>query len=304
MLLLLTTSYSSINHIVPLLEMRRIEYFRMDMDCYWKYRFRLADNEFEISSPDGRSISSRSVSMVALFKAQMFIEDPFPEGKGIDSPRWVHSSLNSVLLCLVRWAIDRRMLKLWTPYELLYPKTLQMHRARKYFRVPSYCISWGYEMDSCIRIMKPINGRPMDNGAYIYARLMDVHDLSPEYPWFTQEPAKGNRDATVLFINGKVHCFQFATERGDLTDWRVTQGTDANKWEPWNAGEEFEGRIRAYMHDMGLKFGRLDFIIGGEEPEFLEVNPCGQFGWLDDDSLALHNEILDAILDPSSVIIL
>ena len=133
-------------------------------------------------------------------------------------------------------------------------------------------------------------------------KKVNAADLSPDYPWFTQEPAKGNRDATVLYINGKVHCYQFATERGELTDWRVTQGTDANKWEPWDAGEDFENKVRAYMQDLGLKFGRLDFIIGSGEPEFLEVNPCGQFGWLDDENFTLHNEVLDAILDPSSTI--
>ena len=53
---------------------------------------------------------------------------------------------------------------------------------------------------------------------------------------------------------------------------------------------------------MNLKFGRLDFIIGGKEPQFLEVNPVGQFGWLDDEKLTLHNEVADAILDASTTI--
>ena len=138
-----------------------------------------------------------------------------------------------------------------------------------------------------------------------YAHIVDRSELHPDWPWFTQEIADGNRDATVVYINGKVHCFQFAAERGDLTDWRVTQGTDSNQWIPWDAGAEFEEKIRLYMKDLGLKFGRLDFIIGGKEPQFLEVNPCGQFGWLDDEeTLTLHNEVLDAILDQSSTVYL
>ena len=150
-------------------------------------------------------------------------------------------------------------------------------------------------------MVKQLTQRPYQ-GMALYVDKVNATDLSLEFPWFVQEPAKGNRDATVLYINGKVHCYQFATERGELTDWRVTQGTEANKWVPWNAGEEFENKVCAYMREMGLKFGRLDFIIGGDEPEFLEVNPCGQFGWLDDENLTLHNEVLDAILDPSSTI--
>ena len=58
------------------------------------------------------------------------------------------------------------------------------------------------------------------------------------------------------------------------------------------------------MTELGLKFGRLDFIIGGEAPQFLEVNPCGQFGWLDDEEQELHQEVANAIFEPSSIITL
>ena len=153
-------------------------------------------------------------------------------------------------------------------------------------------------------IVKSLIARPFDDRRFLFAKALDVNSLSPEYPWFTQEIASGNRDATVLYVNGRVHSYQFATERNELTDWRVTQGTDANRWEQWDAGEEFMGKVRAFMLEMGLKFGRLDFIIGGKEPQFLEVNPCGQFGWLDDANKNLHKEVADAILDQESVIII
>ena len=68
--------------------------------------------------------------------------------------------------------------------------------------------------------------------------------------------------------------------------------------------EHFKDRLNAFMSELGLKFGRFDFIIGGEEPQFLEINARGQFAWLDDENLTLHNEVVDAILDPSSTIIL
>ena len=181
------------------------------------------------------------------------------------------------------------------------PKHFKMIRAQKFWNVPRWSIDFRHTSLKGEVMVKQLTQRGY-NGMRLDVKKVNAADLSPDYPWFTQEPAKGNRDATVLYINGKVHCYQFATERGELTDWRVTQGTDANKWEPWDAGEDFENKVRAYMQDLGLKFGRLDFIIGSGEPEFLEVNPCGQFGWLDDENFTLHNEVLDAILDPSSTI--
>ena len=136
----------------------------------------------------------------------------------------------------------------------------------------------------------------------MYAKITDQGELDTDWPWFTQEIADGDRDATVLYINGKIHSYQFATVRGELTDWRVTQGTERNQWIPWESSSDFERKVDAYMKEMNLKYGRLDFIIGGQEPQFLEVNPCGQFGWLDDARHTLHNEVVDAILDPSSTI--
>ena len=177
-----------------------------------------------------------------------------------------------------------------------------MIHARKYFEVPTFLLHWGKCFSSKEVIVKPLTARPFSNGQLMYAEKVNRKLLDRKYPWFTQEIAEGNRDATVVYISGKCHCYQFAKTRGKLTDWRVTQGTSDNKWIPWNAGEEFEEKVDAYMKELGLHFGRLDFIIGGKEPQFLEVNPCGQFGWLDDEKLTLHNEVVDAILDPRTTI--
>ena len=203
------------------------------------------------------------------------------------------------------YGTQHNLIRLWHPHGFGHAKTFQMELAKRYFQVPEFRLYWGFTMGSHKLIAKPLTQRPLSNGEMMYARIVDQADLNPKWPWFTQEIADGDRDATVLYINGKVHCYQFATTRGELTDWRITQGTDANRWISWDAGDEFERKIHLYMHDMKLKYGRLDFIIGGQEPQFLEVNPSGQFGWLDNENgLPLHNEVADAILDPSSTIII
>jgi hypothetical protein len=60
--------------------------------------------------------------------------------------------------------------------------------------------------------------------------------------------------------------------------------------------------ICEFMNAADLKFGRLDFVVDGNDWAFLEVNPNGQYGWLDDESLSLHHRVLDAILDPDSTL--
>lgn len=300
MILFVTNSFTAtVDWLCDFCKLIKQDFFRFNVDYWEKYKFCIDENGFKIIDILGRRCDSKFVEYVVTYKGALSIGQ-YNNSLGYDS-NWIASTINNVVNNLIVRSCRDNKLKLFTPVELLFPKTLQMHNAKLYWRVPTWSMEWGHEIPNKSVMVKQLTQRSY-KGKCLDVQKVNAADLSPEFPWFIQEPAKGNRDATVLYINGKVHCFQFATERGELTDWRVTQGTAANKWKPWNAGKEFEDKVRAYMHDMGLKFGRLDFIIGGDEPEFLEVNPCGQFGWLDDENLTLHREVLEAIMDPSSTI--
>ena len=57
------------------------------------------------------------------------------------------------------------------------------------------------------------------------------------------------------------------------------------------------------MGDLGLVYGRLDFLLTADDTVFLEVNPNGQFGWLDTPgNWPLHRAVLAALYDPSSIV--
>lgn len=290
--------------IVHLLEERRVEVFRYNADLFNHYQFLWKDDSFEIMDPTGRKIQSCEVEALVVYKALQPLDEPVAFDSLYEDPKWIKSTLNYLLSAFIRWASDRSLLRLWSPMEQKYPKTFQMEVAKEFFAVPEFLIHWGFPLHSKTVIAKTLTQRPILNRQFLYAKKLDRNKLDPKYPWFTQEIADGDRDATVLYVNGKVFCFQFATPRGELDDWRVTQGSNRNRWEPWNAGEEFQRKVNEYMKKLGLKYGRLDFIIGGTEPQFLEVNPAGQFGWLDDANWTLHRAIVDAILDPASMVVL
>ena len=298
----ITNSYTAtVDVILRQLAEANFSFFRLNVDFLEDYSICIHNDGFQISDPLGRSIDSKDISNAFIYKGSLILGE-YKARDGGDS-LWFASTFNNIVNNLIVFLMSQRKLKLFSPYEQIYPKSMQMTIAQKYWIVPTWSIDLGHSLPQGEVMVKQLTSRAY-NGKRMDVKKVEASDLASQYPWFTQKPAQGNRDATVLYINGKVHCYQFATERGDLTDWRVTQGTEANKWESWNAGEEFENKVRAYMRDMGLKFGRLDFIIGGDEPEFLEVNPCGQFGWLDDENFTLHKEVLEAILDPSSTITL
>ncbi|MBR6389523.1 MAG: hypothetical protein IKS15_05335 [Opitutales bacterium] len=285
-----------------ILKKRNIPAFRFNLDLFNFYKFTWEGDFFRIEDPVGRVFNSKDLKYLICYKGLCTIDEPLNFDHTHTELKWIKSWLNNLYFCIVKYAALQNKIRLWYPDECDFPKTYQMQVAKEFFSVPEFKFHWGYELPQKEVIVKSLTSRIFESGDCFFAKKVDGSTLDYSYPWFTQEIAKGDRDATVLYINGNVHCYQFATRRGDLTDWRVTQGTPRNKWKKWDAGKAFEKKIDAYMKAMKLKFGRLDFIIGGKEPQFLEVNPSGQFGWFDDRKFTLHNEVVDAILSKSTTI--
>ena len=303
MIFLVSTKYcGTANMLMEIFSQRNISAFRFNLDLFDSYHFEWNDDEFEIYDPENRCCKSSNITAIAFYKGILHDWTTFEKEEHNLERAWLNSWLNRLYDCIMCYGKEHNLVRLWYPHGFGYSKTYQMKIAKKFFDVPSFKLHWGKTLSSQNVIAKPLTQRPLSNNEMIYAKIVDRSNLDPSWPWFTQQIAKGNRDATVLYINGKVHCFQFATERNELTDWRITQGTERNQWIPWNVTKEFENKICQYMESLSLKYGRLDFIIGDGEPQFLEVNPEGQFGWLDDENLTLHEEVVDAILNPSSTI--
>ena len=52
-------------------------------------------------------------------------------------------------------------------------------------------------------------------------------------------------------------------------------------WENFELGDDLTNRICAFMDEAKLSYGRLDFLLMNAMAWFLEVNPNGQYAWLD-----------------------
>lgn len=65
-------------------------------------------------------------------------------------------------------------------------------------------------------------------------------------------------------------------------DWRHYDWANT-RYSVFQLPHEIELRVFALMKDLGLSFGAIDFILDTEERfVFLEVNPIGQFLWIED----------------------
>jgi glutathione synthase/RimK-type ligase-like ATP-grasp enzyme len=99
-------------------------------------------------------------------------------------------------------------------------------------------------------------------------------------PVFLQEEIARSADVRATFIGSRY----FAADiKGDpsLVDWR-----DSNVVVSYTAsslGDDIQRMCRAMLDKLGLVYGAFDFVRTPEgELVFLEVNPTGEWAWLED----------------------
>jgi glutathione synthase/RimK-type ligase-like ATP-grasp enzyme len=97
-----------------------------------------------------------------------------------------------------------------------------------------------------------------------------------------QRWASKRQEARVIVIGHHVFAVAIrAHSQAAYVDWRADY--HALSYEPIQLPTDVEQGIRAVMHDLDLLYGAFDFVITPEaEWIFLEVNPGGQFGFLED----------------------
>lgn len=184
-------------------------------------------------------------------------------------------------------------------------KFVQLHAAQPYFTTGQWCFTThpnrsGLKDDA---VLKSLHGLPFSNGGhdteptFIYVQPIKPSELADGWPWFLQERIPAQFDITVLYVDGKLFARQLDRRTFDGLDWRKFIGTNLdNNWKFFEIPDDLAIKINAYMRDLGLRFGRLDFLATDESFEeifFLEVNPNGQWAWMD---MKMDNGIFDAVL--------
>lgn len=308
MLLLLTNSIDGTADIlVRLCAEKSQPVFRFNIDLWLDYQFAWTPAGFAIRDPSGRTIVAEDVS-ACLWRRPSLQDTPAWRGGTAEDRLATEAELHAVVREVAEWARARGYLRLIEPTA---PRRVgrlaQMRVATEFFSVPEWSVGWGFRWPPGKRMVKRFVPEAMgtQRDHYIFVQSVDTENLSPDFPWITQEIGRGTRDATVLFVNGACFGYEMRSTRAELKveDWRTLISSDRDQWLAWHLPEEVQRRITTYMSRLGLRFGRLDFLKSDTVLEFLEVNPNGQFGWLDEpDVWSLHRAVLDAVLDPTSAV--
>ncbi len=104
-------------------------------------------------------------------------------------------------------------------------------------------------------------------------------ELWEAQPVFVQEHIQGTHDARLLYVGGKI---MGASRPRTSLDWRTSSEVSWSRWVP---DEDTVINVGHYMNIFDLSYGAFDFVLGSQVypgPVFLECNPSGEFGFMDD----------------------
>ena len=184
------------------------------------------------------------------------------------------------------------------------PKLKQLNIAKNYFEILPYEFSIlkkkNFFKES---VTKPLNNSEVGN-KILFTTKVNQNDLTRPYPWFIQKAILNGKDVTCVYINNNIYFFYCKYKRGGKNiDWRIEINTKSqSKWLPLvdKNLKQLKSKVGKLMKKFKLNYGRLDFIEQNGKYYFLEVNPNGQFGWLDlidnNEKFLLHNKFVNAFL--------
>jgi hypothetical protein len=291
-LLIFTNSYDATTDIL-LDRLSGSSVFRLNFDQIMQYKIRLDGSGFDISDVTGRTVTSRTVR-------KAYWRKPFNgdhEEQHVCT-KYVDAEMHYVLAELVNFLWADQKLVLVEPFsERRTGKLLQLRHASGLFKVPPYEFVVNNAPCADSAVVKSLSNEPIGDRV-LYTTHVRTNDLDLRYPWFVEQYVAGSHDVTVVFVRGQM--FSFSLERDFLKnsiDWREFISPE-QKWTPHSLPAYLSAAILKYMEALKLDFGRLDFLLDEQERYwFCEVNPNGQFAWLDLDG---EQGLLDAVVSEIS----
>lgn len=278
---------------------------RWNIDLADKYEIVFSIDGWSITDPLGRCFRVTEVP-VALVWRKPFLDQL--QGLGDDgSRRYVRSQIDALMLSMVEINRSNGGRFIVEPNsDRKVPKLLQLKVAARYFRVPEYRFSLlkSDEFPGFV-VTKSLFDAIVGDNKVLFTTVVEPNELERPFPWFLQSAITGGTDITAVFINGQVNWYACEFSRHeDSVDWRIEINTEHQS--PWHEvdrkiSEVWDPGVLELMNDLKLSYGRLDFIQDTDGLLwFLEVNPNGEFGWLDDEERSLHKSFAKAVLSISA----
>jgi len=268
------------------LNKQNINYLRINRDDLKDYEInfdpitpRLIGNyqgkSFTIANDNLRSVYFRAPT----FLREVF-QDPIEEEEQLIKTQWAAFVRSLCVFENAKW--------------LNYPpdiykaeiKSYQLYKANKLgFKIPETKISNTTErLSHDYLAIKSIDTAILNCGdeeAFIYTELYKRNDLKINKfssPFFIQQGLVPKVDIRTTVIENEVISVKISNDKAKFEDWRKTK--DQLDYSIFKLPIEVENLAINYVKNMNLRFGAIDFVLYKNEFYFIEINPTGEWSWL------------------------
>lgn len=187
------------------------------------------------------------------------------------------------------WATKQASLK---PYQLVVADMVGLDFPNTWIsNSPEYAKQLLYKSESLI--YKTLSSPSIDYETHrglVFTQILGMSDLDKmEDVRFTpcqfQTPIVKSHELRITYIGGDFFSVSINSQQhvAAINDWRA--GADEVSYSPMQLPEMIERKLDKFMLTTGLLFGAIDMIVTpNEDYFFLEVNPHGAWGWIEDAS--------------------
>jgi hypothetical protein len=278
--------------------------FRFNTDIFKDYKISIDEDSFKIEDPTGRFINDQDIKKV-LWRKPAKIRDLFPEENLSSEEAYYEKEIWYVMRDIINLLWSENKIVLTEPLvDYRVGKFVQLKCAKKFFNVPKYIFRYGYNTlldTNSETIVKSLTSEPIsEDGSVIFATKVNQNELDVSCPWLIQEYVYSQKDITVVFVRDELFAFELdRTSFLDKTiDWReLSVDTTTDMWLPHILPDCVKNSIFQFMKELKLHFGRFDFLYDHDKYYFLEINPNGQWAWLDSER---KFKLLDKVINEIS----
>lgn len=137
----------------------------------------------------------------------------------------------------------------------------------------------------------------LENTYYILTK-----DAVNNSPFILQEKIKKKYDVRVSIFGTRIFAHKITSiKQSDEIDWRVLK-PDEISYESLEIPSELKANLYKFMSTLHLKYGALDFAVDENDKwYFIEINPNGQFAWLEiANGDKLINSLIELLWEPKN----
>ena len=290
----------STDFVAAEMKARNLKYLRINRDRFSKYEISYDTGILSVKMNGIMYTLTQTSLKSVFFRAPVFIRSnkPYSVEEQLYRSQWSSFIRNLTIFMNARW-LNHPMYTYQAEskiYQLEVAKSVGLE-------IPKTIVTNSISniQDETIYVVKALD-TPLfhDNGydSFTYSTIASGSSIKnsslSEAPVIIQEYLSEKTDVRATIIGDKIFPIEILQNGQGITeDWRKTKKNQL-QYSPISLPKETERKLLCLMKKLNLSFGGVDLIISHGKYYFIEVNPTGEWGWIEANTdYKLHNAIVD-----------